>query len=194
MQSKTLFLVEVAIFATIAFLLDKVASFYSVGWAYGGSISLSMVPVALIGLRWGLKGSFAAGILLGLLQMITGASFIHYIQIVVEYPVAFGVLGLSALFAPKVRRLLQEGKNSWIGYVILAAFLANTARFLIHFYAGIIYWGEYAPEGTPVVEYSLIYNLGYMVPTFMVSTIAVILVVKAMPKFIVPMDRKTKVA
>ncbi|CAH2713598.1 hypothetical protein BACCIP111895_00734 [Neobacillus rhizosphaerae] len=51
-----------------------------------------------------------------------------------------------------------------------------------HVVSGIAFFGEYAPKGQPVIIYSLIYNGTYMLPSFVISAIVIILVISVMPK------------
>lgn len=56
MKNKTLFMTEVAIFASLALLLDMVSGFiFSRIWPQGGSISIAMVPIFSDGISLGHK-------------------------------------------------------------------------------------------------------------------------------------------
>ena len=58
-NSKTKKLVEISILVALAFVLDYVASIYSGWfWPFGGSISLSLVPLAILTFRYGLISGF----------------------------------------------------------------------------------------------------------------------------------------
>lgn len=184
-NSNTLFLVEIAVFSALAYLLDFVSALLNFKiWPQGGSISFAMVPIFLMAFRWGIKGGLLTGFLLGLLQFILGFSQIYTIvQGLVDYGVAFTVVGLAGIFAKQVKKSLEENKKSqWMTYVILGTFLGSTFRYLAHVYSGIVFFGEYAPEGQPVAIYSLIYNGTYMLPSFIISAIILILIISAAPK------------
>lgn len=184
-KSNTLFLVEVAVFTALAFLLDYISGLMSLKiWPQGGSISIGMVPIFIIAFRWGIKGGILSGFLLGLLQFILGFSQIYTIvQGLVDYGVAFAVVGLAGIFASQVKRGLREDKKKlWVISTILGTFVGSFLRYLAHVFSGIVFFGEYAPEGQPVAVYSIIYNGTYMLPSFIVSAIIVILVISAAPK------------
>ena len=66
--------------------------------------------------------------------------------------------------------------------MIVGTFLGSALRYLAHVYSGIVFFGEFAPEGQPVAVYSLVYNGTYMLPSFIVSAIIVILVISAAPE------------
>jgi thiamine transporter len=184
-QSNTLFLVEIAVFSALAYLLDFVSALLNFKiWPQGGSISFAMVPIFLMAYRWGIKGGLLTGFLLGLLQFILGFSQIYTIvQGLIDYGVAFTVVGLAGIFAKQVKRsLVDNNKGQWMTYVILGTFLGSILRYLSHVYSGIVFFGEYAPEGQPVAMYSLIYNGTYMLPSFIISAIILILIISAAPK------------
>ena len=61
-------MIEVALFATIAYILDLVTQPMSLGpWI---SLSFKMVPIFLLSFRWGLKAGAMGGLIWGLLQVI----------------------------------------------------------------------------------------------------------------------------
>lgn len=184
-QNKTLFLVEIAIFTALAFLLDLVSNFvFSRIWPQGGSVSIAMVPVFLMAYRWGIKGGVLTGFLLGLLQFVLGYSQIYTpVQGIIDYLVAFSVVGLAGVFASQIKNAVQENRRrKWIIFTTFGILIGSLLRFLSHFYTGIVFFGEYAPEGQPVALYSLIYNGTYMLPSFILSAIVVVLVISAAPK------------
>ncbi|MGX6442384.1 energy-coupled thiamine transporter ThiT [Neobacillus sp. K501] len=184
-NSNTLFLVEIAVFSALAYLLDFVSALLNFKiWPQGGSISFAMVPIFLMAYRWGIKGGLLTGFLLGLLQFILGFSQIYTIvQGLVDYGVAFTVVGLAGIFTKQVKKSLNEdNKRQWITFVIFGTFLGSILRYFAHVYSGIVFFGEYAPEGQPVAIYSLIYNGTYMLPSFIISAIILILIISAAPK------------
>lgn len=123
-----------------------------------GSISLEMLPILLLSARRGiLIGSIAGGIFGGILKfMATGGRVLHPLQYVLDYPLAFGVLGMAGCskFFPF--------NNIWV--LSMTAF-AMWLRFLCHWSAGIIFFAKYAPPGQSIWLYSLLYNGAYMFPS-----------------------------
>ncbi|MBO0961298.1 energy-coupled thiamine transporter ThiT [Neobacillus sp. MM2021_6] len=184
-KSNTLFITEVAVFSALAFLLDMAAELLSLKiWPQGGSVSIAMVPIFLMAYRWGIKGGLLTGFLLGVLQVVLGFGKIYFVvQGLLDYFIAFTVVGLAGIFAGQIRKSLHNGdKGKWISYVVLGAFIGSLLRYLCHVIAGAVFFGEYAPKGQPVVIYSLLYNGTYMLPSFIISAIIIILVISAMPK------------
>ncbi len=122
----------------------------------GGSVTLEMVPLFLFALRRGGKAGCAAGAVSGVLQLLTGGYIVHPLQGLLDYPLAFAVLGLAGFFP----------RPLWLG-IAIGGFL----RFLCHVLAGAVFFGSFAPEGTNVWLYSSIYNGSFLVPTLVVSGI-----------------------
>ncbi|WP_312472369.1 energy-coupled thiamine transporter ThiT [Neobacillus sp.] len=184
-KSNTLFITEVAVFTALAYLLDLLSGFLMTKfWPQGGSISIAMVPIFLMAYRWGIKGGLLTGFLLGLLQFILGFAQIYTIvQGIIDYFIAFSVVGLAGIFAGQIQKSLAEGKKGkWMIYAIFGAFFGSLLRYLCHVVSGIVFFGNYAPKGQPVTIYSLIYNGTYMLPSFVISAIVIILVISSMPK------------
>lgn len=182
-QNRTLFLVEVAIFASFALLLDMIPFLSFSIWAQGGSISFDMIPIFIVAFRWGVKGGALAGFLWGGLQVAIGTAYILYpLQGFIDYAIAFTVLGFAGLFAPKIKQAIQEGKTrAYFSYILLGVFVGSSLRFLAHYIAGVVFF-ESAVEGQPVWLYSLIYNASYMVPAFILSTILIFLLFHKQPR------------
>ena len=71
----------------------------------GGSITLfSMLFVSLIGYWYGPKIGITTALAYGLLQFILQPIFYTLPQVIVDYPLAFGALGLSGLFYRQIGR------------------------------------------------------------------------------------------
>ena len=102
-----------AVFSALAYLLDFVSGILSLKiWPQGGSISIAMVPIFLMAYRWGIKGGMLTGFLLGLLQFILGFSQIYtLLQGIIDYFVAFSVVGLAGIFATPSEKFLNKNKK-----------------------------------------------------------------------------------
>ena len=184
-KTNTLFLAEVAIFGALAYLLDLLAGVLSLKfWASGGSISISMVPIFIMAFRWGLKGGFISGLILGMLQIMIGPFYgVQIVQIMLDYIIAFAGLGIAGIFANQVTNAVkQDNVRKIFLYVTLGSFIGCLIRFLAHYAAGVIFFGHFAPEGQPVWLYSLLYNGSYMLPSFIFATIVTILLIRTVPR------------
>jgi len=152
--------------ATVLMLLSKLIP--SMPW--GGSVTLaSMVPLIVLSLMLGTKWGIFAGGVYALIQMLTGfyppptQTFPDFILVVVlDYLLAFGILGIAAWF------YRMFGKKLWA--IPLSGLLVTMLRYLCHILSGILIWGVYAEEGQTVLAYSLLYNGSYMIPEIILTT------------------------
>ena len=137
----------------------------------GGSVTLlSMLFVCLIGYWFGLKYGLITGIAFGLLQFIIDPYMLSIPQVILDYPLAFGALGLSGLFCDKKFGLQ-------FGYAI-----GVIGRFICSTLSGVIFFADYAPKGMNPWVYSIVYQGSYL-GTEMVITLIIIcipLVAKAL--------------
>lgn len=184
MVSKNLWLIEVAIFASLAFLLGVVCNTLQFSlWIQGGSISIEMVPVFIMAFRWGIKGGLLTGLLLGTLQLVTGGAYVvHWFQAFLDYILAFSLLGFAGIFSIQIKNSMKSGDNKWLSYSIAAMLIASLARLLAHIGSGLIFFSSYAPEGMNSLLYSILYNASFIVPSAIVSCIVTVILIKAMPK------------
>lgn len=176
-------LIEASFFAAFALILDLLPSIKLGPWI---SISFAMVPVLILAFRWGFKVSFLAGFIWGLLQVAIGDFyFLTPIQFLIEYFIAFAFVGFAGLFFKKIQVRLQNGeKNKALQWAVLAILVGSIARYFWHFVAGVIFWGEYAPEGMSPVIYSLIVNGGTMLGAFVLCSIVVVALLASAPRII----------
>ncbi|WP_102029297.1 energy-coupled thiamine transporter ThiT [Salirhabdus sp. Marseille-P4669] len=184
-QSKVLFLVEVAIFSALAMLLDLLSGFLTGRfWPNGGSVSIAMVPVMIMAFRWGLKGGLLTGFLFGALQVILGTAYmVHFIQVFVEYFLAFTVVGLAGIVAAQVRSgLAERNGKKWVSYIIIGTIIGSFFRFIVHYIAGIVFWASTAPSGVPVAWFSFTYNGAYMLISCIICAALLLLLMPALPK------------
>ena len=184
-KSNILFISEVAVFSALAYLLDLFSGILSLKiWPQGGSISIAMVPIFIMAFRWGIKGGLLTGFILGLLQFILSFTQIYTIlQGIIDYFIAFTVVGFAGVFARQIKLAFDKGNHrTWVTYTVIGAFIGSLLRYIAHVISGAIFFGNYAPKGQPVMIYSLLYNGTYMLPSFVISAIIVVLVIKALPK------------
>lgn len=151
-------MIEVAIFAALALLLDLLPSI-----RFGASISISfaMVPIFIIAFRWGFLAAATSGFLWGLLQITIGEAWILTpSQAFIEYFVAFACVGFAGIFIKPIKRNFKSNKkNSAMTWVVIAVFAGGFARYFWHFLAGMIFFANYAEEaGQAPFIYSLTMN------------------------------------
>lgn len=128
----------------------------------GGSCTLcSMFFVTLIGYWFGPYVGLTSAFAYGLLQFIIEPVFYTIPQMFLDYLLAFGALGLSGFFSSRKHGLQ-------LGYIS-----AVIGRYIFTVISGVVFFGAYAPEGTPAIVYSLGYNATYIVPEAIVTLIII---------------------
>ncbi len=130
----------------------------------GGRVTLAgMVPIFFVDIRRGPRIGVIAGIALGLVVLVEEPFIYHPVQVLLDYPLAFGALGLAGFFR----------KFPLIGVAVGIA-----GRFVCHFISGIVFFATYAPSGMSPALYSALYNAYYLVPEFIISSIVMFLLQK----------------
>lgn len=155
-------------FSSLAIALAVVTSMITLfKFPFGGSVTLlSMFFICFVGYLYGLKAGLMTGFAYGILQLILGPYILFPLQVVVDYLLAFGALGLSGLF--------WKSKNGLIkGYI--AGILG---RYFFAVLSGWLFFGEYAWEGWAPLPYSLAYNGAYI---FTEAAITLILLIAVKP-------------
>ena len=154
-------LAEVSVMVALSLVLNFIKVYQL---PQGGSITLgSMVPVLLISFRRGPKVGVFSGVVFGMAQMLLDGWFYSPVGMFLDYPLAFGALGLAGIFR----------KTPLIGVVVSLA-----TRFLSHFISGVVFFGMYAPEGMSPIVYSAVYNGSYMLPEMVISGIFIYLLIQ----------------
>ena len=130
----------------------------------GGSITpLSMLVICLPGYFFGLGAGLLTGVAYGVLQLLIDPHVLYPMQLVVDYLLAFGALGLSGLFT--------NAKNGMVkGYIT-----AVLGRFVFAVISGWIFFGSYAWEGWDPLPYSLAYNAIYIFSEAAITVIILML-------------------
>lgn len=117
----------------------------------GGSVTLlSMLFICLIGYWFGLRYAIVAGMAYGLLQFVIDPYMYSIPQVLLDYPLAFGALGLSGIFYNRKYGLQ-------LGYI-----LGVFGRFVCSTLSGVIFFADYAPEGMHPLVYSIVYQGSYL--------------------------------
>ena len=168
-------LCEGAIMVALAQVLSYL-KFYEL--PQGGSVTLAMIPIIFYCIRWGLGKALLASFVFGVLQLLLDGAFAYTWQaMILDYVLAFGLLGFSGLF---------HGKK---GGVFWGTVIGFTARWICHTLSGVYVWAEYMPEsflGRPMTNpwiYSPIYNGVYMGLNLVITLIAFAVLYKPMSKY-----------
>ena len=144
----------------IAISLSFVLSFIRLArMGNGGSVTLaSMLPLMLFSAVYGVGPGIITGVVYGMLQYIQSPEVIHWAQMLLDYPIAFAMLGLAGLYKP-----LAAKKKDWL--LFLSIFVAGFGRFACHTFAGIFWYAgdDYASWSFLFKLWtSVLYNGNYM--------------------------------
>ena len=144
----------------------------------GGEVTLlSMLPIALISIEYGVGWGFLGAFVYSLIRMMMELSMVFSWglspaavvgTIILDYILAFTSLGLAGVFR----------KKGVVG-ICFGVALALLARFIFHLLSGTIIFGEWMPEGwaNPFV-YSVCYNGLFMLPELVLTTTGAVAVFK----------------
>ncbi len=138
-------IVVIGIFSGISFILSMIEF---IKFPQGGGIALfSMMPIMVVSLLFGKGEGLTAGLVYGLLKLLNGAYVVHPIQLLLDYVLANMVLGLAGSF----------GRDTKIK-VVLGCLMASMLSVLCSVLSGVVFFGEFTPQGMNVWLYSTVYN------------------------------------
>lgn len=171
--------IKILTVSAIMVALSTVLSFLKVyELPLGGSITvLSMLPVCMIGLLFGVKSAILPCLLYGAIQMMVGGVFgwgltpaILVGAIVFDYLLAFGVLCFSGCF---------RKKGFW--GIISGIVVACVLRFASHMVSGCIFFRSFDIFNNPFL-YSLAYNGSYMLPELILTALGAVILFRTLFK------------
>ncbi len=148
-KTDTKALVFSALLVALAMVLNQIKLFTM---PQGGSITpFSLLPIVLCGYFFGLRRGVLAGFCMGLLQLLFSPYVIHPVQMLLDYPIAFGGLAMGAFL-----------RNSRKGALIKTYLVGVAFRYMFAVLSGVIFFGAYVPdERFNALTWSLWYNLTY---------------------------------
>lgn len=162
-SKKTALTTKQLVYSAVAIALAVVCSMIKLfEMPMGGSVTLlSMLFIVLIAYWYGPYVGIMTAVAYGLVQFVTEPIFYTIPQMLLDYPLAFGALGLAGFFHKKKYGLQ-------IGYVVgvLGRFLFSTA-------SGVIFFASFAPDGMHPLVYSLGYQASYLIPEAVVTLIII---------------------
>lgn len=136
-------MIKTAMLIAIAYVLNQLTLFRM---PQGGSVTpFSMLFIVLVGYLFGPKQGVLAGVVFGLLDLLMKPYVIHPVQLILDYPLAFGALGLGAMLRNQNHGLIKTYLLGILG------------RFIISSISGIIFF----LDSTNGVLAGLITAIGY---------------------------------
>lgn len=209
MKKKNLYwLVESAVMIALAAVLELVAKMVIPEMPFGGQVTIvSMLPIVLVGWKYGMGKGVVTGFVYSLVQMALGVKTISslilptsddylgglanvVLMFIFDYVVAYTVLGLGAIYKQKI-------KNNSTS-LALGALTVITFRYISHIVSGYILYGAWAEWfftqdgfyswGQTIMStytgnalslvYSIIYNGFYMIPEIIITTVVAVIIGK----------------
>ena len=160
----------------LSFVLSQITLFKM---PQGGSVTpASMLPILFFCLAFGAKKGFVVTFAFSLLQLI-GGELVSFPQVMLDYIVAFTVVGVAGFFAASAKKR-EQFKNPikrlklvpfWrIGVAVFFAFIL---RFISHVLSGVIFWSEFAGDQNPWV-YSILYNGTFLAVEAAITTVILV--------------------
>ena len=129
----------------------------------GGTITpASVLPMMLYIAAFGPARGMVVGCAYGLLQLFQGAYVIHPLQLLADYPMAFGALALGGF----VNYIKMPERLKLPAAVVLGC----VGRYIMAVLSGVIFFAEYAGEQGAMV-YSIVYNISYLGPDCLVCAL-----------------------
>ncbi len=200
-QRLTVSAVMLALATVLALICEVMLPFLHLRFG-GGFTVASMLPIVIVsymyGVKWGLFTSFAYSVIQILMSLIMGKTalelftpssdsymglFVAFSVIIIDYILAYTVLGLGGIFRNKVK--------SKVLAIVLGVVVALMLRYICHIVSGYIFYGAWAEwffsqEGFALGEkvlgvfsgkglalvYSVVYNGLYMIPEIIITAIA----------------------
>lgn len=139
-------MIVISLFSAIAFILSFIQF---ISYPQGGGINLvPMVPIMLIGILYGNTEGMTCGLIFGILSLITGGHIVSIAEALLDYILAFVVLGLSGFVG-------RDNKYK----ILISSIIVVALSVFSNIVSGVYFYGEYAPQGMNVWKYSIVYNL-----------------------------------
>ena len=149
----------------------------------GGSITIaSLLPLMIYSYMFGTRKGLFACMIYGLLQAVQDPYIIHPAQFLLDYPLAFGCVGLAGVFAH-----VKQWNNIPQLQFVLGAVVAAVCKFIMNYLSGVFAFSAFAGGQNPFI-YSLVYQAGYVLPDFAIA-IAVGIFVFSSKSFVSVMRR-----
>jgi len=155
--------IEAALLVALALVLSGFTIYRA---PMGGSVTLgSTIPVCIVGLRSGPKVGLLAGLNFGILSFLTSGVLIGLGPFVMDYLIAFSVLGLTGFFR---------------SYPLISILLVQLLRLFCHVVSGVLYFSQ-GKVFAEALNYSLLYNASFLIPDVILGLVFFTLLKKRSP-------------
>ena len=122
----------------------------------GGSVTFaSLLPLMIYCCMFGTRRGLLVCTIYGVLQALQDPFIIHPMQFLLDYPLAFGLIGVSGIF-------MEKGvfKDKKVVAFLLGGVLAVVLRYACHVCSGVFAFADYADldKYDTAIAYSMAYN------------------------------------
>lgn len=162
-ESKTVWSTRMLALGAVCMALSNVLSMIKLfDMPQGGSITpASMLPLMLFAYVYGVGPGMTVGAVYGVMQFMIEPYFLSVPQMLLDYPIAFAMVGLAGLFSKSENRALG---------LTAGVVLGSVGRFVAAVLSGVVFFAEYAGDQNPWV-YSIGYNGAYMLPECIICVV-----------------------
>lgn len=162
-ESKTVWSTRMLALGAVCMALSNVLSMIKLfDMPQGGSITpASMLPLMLFAYVYGVGPGMTVGAVYGVMQFMIEPYFLSVPQMLLDYPIAFAMVGLAGLFSKSENRALG---------LTAGVVLGSLGRFVAAVLSGVVFFAEYAGDQNPWV-YSIGYNGAYMLPECIICVV-----------------------
>ena len=153
--SDTRALVYGAVAIALSFALSY-AKFFEM--PQGGSVTFaSLLPLMIYCCMFGTRRGVIVCLVYGVLQAVQDPWILHPMQFLLDYPLAFGMIGISGIF---VERKVFKFKGGTVVGFLLGGIIAVCLRYACHVLSGVFAFADWADLDTygTAAAYSLAYN------------------------------------
>ena len=144
---------------------------------YGGAVTIaSMLPVAIISYRHGVKNGLFAAVVYGGIQQVLGLSMLSWATswkavvaiVLLDYIVAFAVSGFAGVFRKPVKNQTAA--------MTLGCFVISLLRYFCHVISGATVWAGLSIPTEAALAFSFAYNATYMLPETIILLVCAVYV------------------
>ena len=185
---------EVALFAALGFVFDELQSILTKSvFIAGGSIGFAMIAVIIVSFRRGPIAGFATGLIMGLLDIATGPYIVNFWQLLLDYIFPYCFVTVCSIFIPLFNKLNKKSLKALV--LTLSVIVGGVAKFISHYLSGVIFFANAADflwnlQDSPAWIYSLIYNIAYMGPCIVLTSIIVVALFLSVPQIFMYQNEK----
>jgi len=189
-RSKAKWSPKMLAYAALSIALSFVLSYIRLlKMGQGGSVTpASMLPIMLFAYAFGAAPGILAGVAYSLLQFIQDSWMLNVWQFLLDYPIAFGMIGLVGLFRGKAKlvkidmsvSVVSTGKTTTKSFkvdviMLVGILIASIGRFIASTMSGVVFFAENAPKEISPLLYSFFYNGSYMLPEMVICMLIAII-------------------